>query len=124
MMAANLQIGSLGTRLSGKLLTEKVNSRKPEIYSAIVYGLKTQANALSFYLTGNFGVYNPEANFDSRKFRRHERAFESEWTVSSLNIAAGKYVTNDIYKRVSLTTKGVIRGTAPLKLTSTDIPFK
>lgn len=91
---------------------------------ATVYGLKTEANSIGFRLSGNFGVLNPAYYGGNNKWARHERAFESEWTVSSYNAATGKYVTNDIYKTVSLTTKGVISVTAPLKLTSTNIPFK
>lgn len=82
---------------------------------ATVYGLKTEANSISFNRSGNFGVYNPLYEVDSKKWRRHERAFESEWTVTSFNPSAGKYVTNDVYKTVKLTLKGDISVTAPPK---------
>jgi len=91
---------------------------------ATVYGLKTEANSIGFYLSGNFGILNPAYYGGNNKWARHERGYESEWTVSSFNPSAGKYVTNDIYKTVSLTLKGVISVTAPTKITSTDIPFK
>ena len=95
-----------------------------QLDKATVYGLKTEANSIGFNLSGNFGVLNPAYYGGNNKWARHERAYESEWTVSSYNASAGKYVTNDIYKTVSLTTKGVISVTAPTTITTTDIPFK
>ena len=95
-----------------------------QLDKATVYGLKTEANSVSFNSSGNFGVLNPVYIFGSNKWARHERAFESDWSVSSFNPAKGEYVTNHIYKAVSLTLKGVISVTAPTTITSTDIPFK
>ncbi|MBS1632570.1 MAG: hypothetical protein JST10_08355 [Bacteroidetes bacterium] len=95
-----------------------------QLDKATVYGLKTEANSICFYLGGNFGVLNPAYYGGSNKWARHERGFESEWSISSFNPAAGKYVTNEVNKTVRLTSKGVISVTAPPKITSTDIPFK
>jgi hypothetical protein len=102
-------------------LTARISN---QLDKATVYGLKTEANSIGFRLSGNFGVLNPAYYYGNDKWSRHERAFESDWTVSTYNPAAGKYVTNHIYKTVSLTTKGVISVTAPTTITTTDIPFK
>jgi len=90
---------------------------------ATVYGLKTEANSVSFKLSGNFGVVNPAYLSGNNDWARHERGFESEWTVSRYNNASKKYTQEDIYKAVRLSLKGDIKAT-DVKTTSTDIPFK
>ena len=94
-----------------------------QLDKATVYGLKTEANSISFRICGDFGTYNDAYNFESRKWRRYERAFESEWTVTSFNASTGAYIDRDIYKSVRLTTQGEISVT-DIIFHSTDIPFK
>lgn len=93
---------------------------------ATVYGLQTEANNVSFYLTGNFGVLNTFAYGFPHKdnWSRHERAFESEWTISRYDSRLKKYTSQEVYKMIRLDLKGEIIIKDKPKLTSTDIPFK
>ncbi len=93
---------------------------------ATVYGLQTEANNLTFYLSGDFGVLNSPAYGFPRKdaWSRHERGFESEWTISSYDSKQKKYTSRDVYKTIKLTLNGEIIIKDKPKLTSTNIPFK
>lgn len=108
----------------GRYFSEKDPSNLPDLTQdisrdldkAVVYGLKTVANALSFNSSGNFGVVLPEYSIGNGKFARHERAFQSEWSVSRFNSSIGQYSTNEIYKTIKLTLSGDISITTPPKL--------
>lgn len=87
---------------------------------ATVYGLKTQANALSFYFNdGNFGTLLPESYYGSGKNAAHDRGFENEWTISYYNSNLETLTQQNVYKNISLSLKGNIEVSAG---TNTIVP--
>ncbi|MEO7461907.1 MAG: hypothetical protein ABIT96_04220 [Ferruginibacter sp.] len=90
---------------------------------ATVYGLKTEANSVSFYLSGNFGVLNPAYYLGNGDWSRHERAFKSEWTITRFDNSK-KYIQENFYKTVKFTMQGDITVHPIAPPTSTNFPFR
>ena len=75
---------------------------------ATVYGLKTEAANIPFWMTGNFGVFNPAYAFDSGAFGKNERENESVWTISKYSPTLKKYTSEKVHENIILSLQGQI----------------